>query len=157
MKSHLTAIPRKDFPTPVRWLLENGYLFGDVLDYGCGRCEEINTTLPKLDPYITSVASYDPSYAPMQFYPGRKFDVILCIYVLCVLDQSEERAVLDKIRGLLKDVGVAYIAVRTDKPKWGWGVSKKGTIQRKVELDLPVIRKTSRYQIFVLTPSRIKS
>ncbi len=150
MNSHLTAISRKKLPVPVRWLFENGFISGDVLDYGCGKCQELNKTIEKsID--VTSVCSYDPHYAPNGKCLKKKYDVILCTYVLCATEKKVEKEILKSIQNLLKKYGMAFISVRTDAPKGGYGYTKRGTCQRKVELPLYHIRKTSQYQIYMLT------
>ncbi len=56
-------------------------------------------------------------------------------------------SVLKKIRGLLKDNGVAYIAVRRDVKQDGY--TNKMTYQRNVVLDLPVLtERKGKYTIY---------
>lgn len=153
MNSHLTAIARKALPVPVRWLLSQGMIHGHVLDFGCGKCKEFNDELPVTHPGIFCVDSYDPFYAPELFdtmaFPKMRWDVILCTYVLCTLKEEEQKPILKRIRSLLRPDGVAYITVRNDEPKGGYGVSSKGTFQRKVELPfLYELRKTHQYRIY---------
>ena len=148
-KSHLTAIARKDWPTPVRWLMMNGYIHSvAVLDFGCGKCASVNPE---------QWDNYDPHYAPKGIPKGKKYDIILCTYVLCVLPPEKRMAVLNKIQRLLKPDwngyrSYAYIAVRNDKPKQGWGKSSRGTYQgRGRNLNLPLVYKNSRFRIYQLT------
>ena len=154
-KSHLTAVVRKEHPVPVRWLLNAGMVHGRVLDFGCGKCKQINDWLPAHYPKISSVTSYDPHYYPdtlVQPSLVTSFDVVLCTYVLCVVKPEEQLDILRSVRNLLNDNGVAYITVRNDKPKWGYGTSTRGTFQRYVELPfLYELRKTRTYRIYLLT------
>ena len=159
--SHLTAMARKSHPVPVRWLLSQGLVHGHVLDYGCGRCKELNNMLIAHYPQIKSITNYDPFYAPEEpIQPNRLgdgwYDVILCTYVLCTLPSDADLDVLRKVRRLLRTNGVAYITVRADEPKQGYGISRKGTFQRKVELSyLHEFRKTHTYRIYLLTHGSI--
>ena len=139
--SHLTAITRKDFPVPTRWLMKQSLIRGKVLDYGCGKCYTINPI--KWD-------NFDPHYYPSTLIPG--YDTILCNYVLCTLPADERLEVLQMIKFFLKSDGIAYISVRNDKPKQGWGISKRKTYQGRVRnLNLPLLYKNSHFRIYKLT------
>lgn len=114
-----------------------------TLDFGCGKCRSVNPS---------TWDNYDPHYEPDGVPEGKRYNVILCTYVLCVLPEAERKKVLKKIRFLLSEHGWAYITVRNDKPRWGWGTSKRGTYQGRVQkLDLPLVHKTSQYRIYLLT------
>jgi hypothetical protein len=152
----LTAISRKDLPNPVKWLLANRLIHGIVLDYGCGRCKPFNDLLPVQYPEIKSINSYDPYYSPDDIilpHGGEGwYDVVLCTYVLCTLPEKDEKKILKSIKTLIRPNGVAYITVRNDEPKQGYGVSSKGTFQRRVELPyLYEFRKCHQYRIYLLT------
>lgn len=154
MNSHLTAISRKALPVPVRWLLAQGMIHGHVLDYGCGKCAEINATVLNTAPGVGSVTSYDPYYEPDAINLSNKlqWDVILCTYVLCTLPEKKETSILRTIQTLLAPNGVAYVSVRCDKPRGGYGKNTKGTFQREVIMPfLYELRKTSQYRIYLLT------
>lgn len=166
MNSHLTAIARTALPLPVRWLLSQGMIHGRVLDYGCGKCKSLNDTVLAKHPGVESVCSYDPHWHPASFSPVGQYpinypkhsdwgtyDVILCTYVLCTVEEREQKTILRRVRSLLLPNGVAYITVRNDEPKQGYGISSKGTFQRRVELPfLYELRETHQYRIFLLTP-----
>lgn len=138
----MTAISRKNLPLPVRWLRSKSMIQGKVLDYGCGKCATINPA--KWD-------SYDPYYAPISL-KNKKYDTIVCNYVLNTLLPDQIMTVLKKIKKLLTDNGVAYISVRNDKPKSGWGYSSKGTYQCSVDwLPFKQVRTTNQYRIYVMT------
>jgi len=153
-KSYLTAITRKSLPVPVRWLILRGDLiYGDVLDYGCGKCAEINNqTFGRMEG-VESITNYDPYYAPV-VDDNKSYDTILCTYVLCALPKKAELPILRNIQSLLKlkPGGMAFISVRNDKPKNGHGYSSRGTFQRWVEIPyLRVLHKDSQARIYILT------
>ena len=153
IKPHLTAIARKTLPTPTRWLIEQEYIGGHVLDYGCGRCADINMEILGKLPEVQSVTNYDPHYLPVT--PRGYYDVIICNYVLCVVPKEDEKEILLKIQRLLTPTGVAFISVRNDVPNQGHGISSKKTFQRWVELDLPMLRKTREYRMFMADVRRL--
>ena len=89
---------------------------------------------------------YDPYY--FDFKPKGLFDTIICIYVLNVIESERKRTgVLKDICKLLAPGGHAYFAVRTDKEQLR-GHTKRGTWQGVVELELPVLEKSSSYTIY---------
>lgn len=141
-KPHLTAIGRKTLPKPTRWLINNGFIVGDVMDYGCGRCANINPP---------GWFNYDPHYQP-NMISGARYDTIVCNYVLCVLPPEERLNVIKHIQVLLRLNGVAYISVRNDKPRCGWGLTKRGTYQGRVgKLSLPLLYQCAGFRIYKLT------
>jgi hypothetical protein len=147
--SHLTAIGRKQIPSPTAWLVLHGFICPQetrvrILDYGCGRCHSVNNTIFKAD-------GYDPYYRPKGLPVNKKYEIILCNYVLCTLTESEGKEVLKEIHARLSQYGAAYITVRRAKPHHGWGVSSKGTFQRLVRLNLYSVYKNSQFEIYRLT------
>lgn len=153
--SHLTAIARTALPVPVRWLLSQGMIHGHVLDYGCGKCKGLNDTVLVKAPSVKSVDSYDPHHAPDGIKEPNNhegwYDVILCTYVLCTLPEGPELDILRQIRKNLRKNGIAFVTVRNDEPKKGYGISSRNTFQRRVELPyLYELRKTTQYRIYVL-------
>jgi len=150
LNSHKTAIARKSQPVPTRWLLSQNLIRFPVLDYGCGKCQQVNP-----DPWI----NYDPYWykIDLDYFRG-SFQTVVCNYVICTLPESEEKKILREIQSLLSDntEAVAFITVRNDTPKAGHGVSSKGTFQRKVILPYLVeLRVTSQYRIYLLTKKDI--
>ncbi len=144
-KSHLTAITRKTLPRPTKWLIDRGYVLEDigVLDYGCGRCATVNPAYWD---------NYDPYYVPDP--PRQKeYRVIVCNYVLCTIKSRQERIrILRNIRKLLSKHGIAFVSVRNNKPKQGWGKSKTGTYQGRVKkLALRVLYENAQFRIYLLT------
>ncbi|CAN5327851.1 hypothetical protein BH23BAC3_BH23BAC3_23080 [soil metagenome] len=79
---------------------------GDVLDFGSGFGEDARF----LNSKNISCTNYDPHHAPE--YPDRKFDTILCQYVLNVLLPEEQADLLMAVSELLKLSGRAYFTVR---------------------------------------------
>jgi len=140
VQSYNTAISRNKASTPLRFLDEKGLLKGSVLDYGCGRSADFNHL--KEAGYIAE--AYDPYWRPISL-AGKKFNTILCTYVLNVLKKEDEKEVLDSIRSLLQEGGEAYITVRRDIKKDG--VTSRG-YQRNVSLGLNVIKENSGYCIY---------
>ncbi len=106
--SHLTAKERDAPSLPVRMLHGRGLLRGSVLDYGCGYGRDVEFLRSK----GFDAEGYDPHYFPQA--PARKFDTIVCFYVLNVLLPDEQTAVLVDVARLLKPAGRAYFAVRRD-------------------------------------------
>ena len=128
---HLTAIERTSMSFPMRWLKERKLLKGDVLDYGCGMGFDVQ----ELKKGGFPITGYDNYYQPE--YPDRKFDTIVCNYVLNVLEPNEQAEVLMAVSELLKPTGKAYFAVRRDLKSEGFRthyVHKLPTYQSNVIL-----------------------
>jgi len=144
-QSHLTAIGRSNkLPTPTRFLYEKGLLIPSVLDYGCGRCHNINNK-------FFNTEGFDPFYRPF-FGEKKLYKTIICNYVLCVLPKKKEHLeVLKTIQSLLKEEdGIAYVSVRNEKPPQGYGWTPRKTYQAKVRLDLPVMKTTREFIMYEL-------
>jgi hypothetical protein len=135
-KAHLTAISRKKPSLPMSFLYRMGLLNGSLLDYGCGR---------GYDAKHFDMDSYDSHYQPK--YPTKKYDTITCHYVLNVVPLST--LIINELQALLKKKGICYITVRRDKFKEGY--TSRGTFQRNVILNLPILKETKAYCIYVLT------
>ena len=145
-KSYLTARARNKVPTPTRWLIKHNLISPDnvVLDYGCGRCANINP--PKWD-------NYDPHYNPIKL--SSKYDRIICNYVLNTIPSPNERMdILKKIQSHLTSNGIAYISIRDDSNSLKKGFIKRGTYQDTLQdINLPMIHKSSLFRIYTLTPN----
>ena len=155
--SFRTAIVRKTLPLPTRQVLKIYTFLTDVefckkhdvsiLDYGCGKCQSINPS---------HWDNYDPFYAPHGLKKNKTYNMILCNYVLCTLPSELHNSILIDIQKRLKKNGIAFISVRNDKPKQGWGISKRGTYQgRCTKLTLPIHYQSSLFRIYYLTPFNI--
>ena len=154
MNSHRTAIARKSLPAPTRWLISKGLITGHVLDFGCGKCKPLNDAILTKLPNVKSVTSYDPHWEPDTCMIPYFYDVVLCTYVLCTLPEEAVSNILYRIQLALRPTGVAYITVRNDEPKNGYGISSLGTYQRRVVLDyLLEKRKCALYRTYMLTSS----
>lgn len=143
MSYHRTAISRGKPSAPAVWIKENiGFDPRNTLDYGCGRGDDVRHL---------SVDGYDPKgfYSSKGLRGG--YTTILCTYVLNVIPSEEERnLVIDAVKKLLSDDGVAYFSVRADKKNLnGW--TNSGTYQAYIELDYTVVKKTSGYIIYKIT------
>ena len=110
----------------MKHLAKEGYIFGDALDYGCGK---------GFDAEQLEMHSYDPHYQPV--WPPFLYDTITCNYVLNVIPVEYEADIMGKIKSLLKPNGIAYITVRRDIKNEG--LTKRGTYQRNVTLNLKSI------------------
>jgi len=136
--SYLTAMARTKPSAPTRYLHESGLLRGRCLDYGCGRGKDANTY---------GMDRYDPHFFPSK--PEGKYDTVTCTYVLNILDHEDVPKVLDALRALLAPGGNAYLSVRRDlgtRIRIG-----RGALQHDVRLDLPVVKETGGYCIYLLT------
>ena len=139
-KAHLTALRRKSLSLPCKYLLDKNLVQGRALDYGCGH---------GFDADSLGADKYDPHYFPT--HPEGKYNLIYCNYVLNVIEDTEIRyRVIADIYNLLERGGVAFISVRNDRKKLN-GITKRGTWQGYVELDLPVENKRSEYVMYRLT------
>lgn len=138
-KSYLTAIKRNKFSAPMRYLRGVFSTTGRYLDYGCGR---------GYDADALDLVKFDPHYFPQA--PEGEFDIITCNYVLNVVDEKTADEIVLDISRLLKRNGVSYITVRRDIKKEG--LTSKGTFQRNVVLNLPVVvEKKNQFCIYRLT------
>lgn len=142
---HRTALSRKVLSGPMKFLKGKDFLLGKILDYGCGRGHDVNS----LSSQGFIISGYDPNTEEFSIIPSEKFTTITCNFVLNVIPtESERKSVLDKIYGMLEDGGKAYISVRADKANLkGW--TSTGTFQTFVNLDLPVLKKTSSFITYV--------
>jgi SAM-dependent methyltransferase len=144
-QSHKTAIRRRAISCPTKYLYNKGLLVGKILDYGCGRGDDIQ----RLNELHVKADKYDPYWFPFAIN-AYSYDVIICNYVLNVIPEEDERqAVIDTIKVLLKDGGVAYISIRNDvRELRGW--TSKGTWQGLIDLDLPIFHKSSNYIMYCI-------
>lgn len=128
---HLTAIERTSLSYPTRWLKEHGLLKAEILDFGCG----FGYDTDELQKQGFDIQGYDNYHRPE--YPQKRFDTIICNYVLNVLEPNEQAEVLMSVSELLKPTGKAYFAVRRDLKNEGFRthyVHKLPTYQSNVLL-----------------------
>jgi len=147
--SHFTAKERETLSFPARHLFYHNLLKGDVLDFGCGYGKDVELLRAK----GIQIEGYDKHYAPD--YPTKKYDTILCLYVLNVLLPEEQASVLMEISQLLKPTGKAYFAVRRDIRYEGFRMHKihqKQTYQCTVKLGYTSILCSESCEIYEYIP-----
>jgi 8-oxo-dGTP pyrophosphatase MutT (NUDIX family) len=110
-----TAMTRSGPSAPLKFLLSHNLIpeNASVLDYGCGKGADV-AHLEKLG---YRAVGYDPKWRPDK--PSGKYDVVLCTFVLNVIDEKQSAHVIDGIKQHLKTGGHAFISVRRDIPKEG--------------------------------------
>jgi ATP adenylyltransferase len=140
---YLTAIKRNKPSAPVKWLFYNMYLRGSILDFGCGRGDDVG--------YLNA-EGYDPYWAPDTDLLNRKYDIVLCTYVLNVLPATKRKVILREIKNLLNDTGLAYVTVRRDLKHSIVETSRSR--QYYVQIKAPIIRQTSQYCIYQITKEK---
>jgi diadenosine tetraphosphate (Ap4A) HIT family hydrolase len=143
--NYLTAKERNTLSFPAKILLNKSLLVGDILDFGCGFGKDVEL----LNAKGKNIVGYDKHYFPK--YPQKKFDTIICIYVLNVLMQEEQTKVLMEISQLLKPTGKAYFAVRRDLKYEGFRTHKvhqKPTYQCNVFLNYQSIFRNENCEIY---------
>lgn len=143
--SRYTAKERSKVSYPTRILYQKDCLKGDILDFGSGFSKDVQFLQEK----NLNAIGYDPFYQPE--YPDKKFDTILCNYVLNVLLPKEQSYVLMAISELLKPGGSAYFSVRRDLKRTGYRMHvkhKKETYQCNVVLPYETIHKTEHCEIY---------
>jgi hypothetical protein len=121
-KQHLTAIKRRNLSAPANWLYLNRHLpfpgmpnYYSILDYGCGRGDDVR----HLTELGYDARGYDPHWGPEAEpwfeWPGVRFDVVLCTYVLNVVEPGPNRYhILDALRRCVKPEGRIFVTVRRD-------------------------------------------
>ena len=144
--SKKTAIKRNKLSAPTRWLHENEKLSVIMLDYGCGRGDDAQLLSNLYGYYCTG---YDPNWDEhnepdlLDYH----YEVVVCNYVLNVLNPDERQKVLDSLAKLNADA--VYVTVRRDLKKEHTKTSI-GTEQWLVYLDYPVVKQTSGFCIYKL-------
>lgn len=142
---HLTAIERTSMSFPTRWLKQNNLLKGEILDFGCG----FGIDSEQLKEHGFEIVGYDNYYRPE--YPEKRFETIICNYVLNVLEPNEQAEVLMSVSELLKPTGKAYFAVRRDLKSEGFRthyVHKQPTYQSNVILPYKSVFSNENCEIY---------
>lgn len=142
---HLTAIERTSMSYPTRWLKRHNLVKGEILDFGCGY--GFDTDQLKSEGY--DIVGYDNYYRPD--YPSKRFDTIICNYVLNVLEPEDQAEVLMSVSELLKPTGIAYFTVRRDLKTEGFRihyVHKQPTYQNNVVLPYKSLFKNENCEIY---------
>ena len=142
---YLTAIKRTALSAPTRYLLRHGLLKGRILDFGCGY--GFDTDELKRQGY--DIKGYDSCYRTD--YPEGKFDTIICVYVLNVLEPYAQAEVMWEIFNLLAPGGTVYYAVRRDLKEEGFrwhAIHKQYTYQCNVILPYKSLTKNQGFEIY---------
>jgi DNA phosphorothioation-associated putative methyltransferase len=108
-----TAIARNRLSMPARVALDDAVLNAQtsVLDYGCGRGDDVR----HLTALGIRIQGWDPHYRPDP--PPQPADVVLLTYVLNVIDDVNERkATLGKALSLARHCVVASTRLRWEEP-----------------------------------------
>jgi len=136
--AHKTAITRRGISAPMKHLIKKELLLGATLDYGCGKgSDAIELEMDRFDPHHHNVVL------------RQSYDTITCHYVINTLLPDDGEDVLRRIKALLNTNGRAYITVRRDVKIDGF--TSRGTYQRNVLLDLPIVHEVKRgYCIYLL-------
>jgi SAM-dependent methyltransferase len=87
------------------WLVENNFINGRVLDYGCGY---------GLDAKTHNWDSYDPYYNAT-ILEGQ-YDTIVCTNVLSAVSRITRSEIIDSVKDLLKPNGKAFFVVPRNLP-----------------------------------------
>lgn len=143
--NHLTAKERDTLSFPANLLLAKSLLVGDALDYGCGFGKDVELIKEK----GFNIIGFDPYYFPNK--PDRKFDTIICFYVLNVLLPEQQAQVLMDVSNMLKDNGKAFFAVRRDITYEGYRmhkIHKKQTYQCNIILPFVSIFRNDNCEIY---------
>jgi SAM-dependent methyltransferase len=143
--SHLTAKERDKLSFPARIILEKNLLVGNILDFGCGFGNDVKLLKEK----GVNIEGYDKHYFPE--FPTKKYDTIICFYVLNVPLPEEQATVLMELSQLVKPKGKVYIAVRRDIQFEGFRTHKthqKKTYQCNVILNSKSFYKNENCEIY---------
>jgi len=127
--SYKTAIKRKTLSRPLKYLLKYGEIFKDdwILDYGCGRGDDVEW----LESNGYDVRGWDPTWCKNTNYMYRSYDVVLCTYVLNVVNKNVRQQIIKRLKDLTHHRGSVYITVRRDLQNYHT-ISKNGTHQYKI-------------------------
>jgi len=143
--SHLTAKERDTISFPAKFLLNKNLFAGAILDFGCGFGKDVELIKAK----GFDILGYDPHFFPT--FPIKKFDTVICFYVLNVLLAEEQAQVLMNVSALLKLNGKAYFAVRRDLQYEGYRMHKlhkRQTYQCNIKLPYKSIFKNESCEIY---------
>jgi 2-polyprenyl-3-methyl-5-hydroxy-6-metoxy-1,4-benzoquinol methylase len=110
---------------------------GRVLDYGCGY---------GLDAKVNKWESYDPYYNDIKL--DGLYDTIVCTNVLSAVSSKIRSGIIENIRELLKDDGIAYFAMPRNLPIKGKLSGYARRPQNYVILTLESIYKDNKIEIY---------
>lgn len=127
---------------PLKWLLNEPFFGGKILDYGAGRGHDVEC-LRSLGYLCDGFDKYVRNDSYIQFEDDIKrssYDVVLVTYVLNTVLEDMQWHILWRAFQSLKMGGTCYVTVRRDLPfNQRITVSKDGlwSVQRDVVLDEP--------------------
>lgn len=128
--SNRTAIKRNKLSGPAKYLRDNDRLEGRILDYGCGRGDDV--VILRAQGY--DAIGYDPYWQPTMLAGTGLYDTIVCTYVLnCISDQALINNIVKYMSYLTSEEGSIYISVRNDIKNLN-GYTEKGTYQAEVNV-----------------------
>ena len=131
------AIQRK---TPSKASLlynELNLIQGRVLDYGCGY---------GLDAQVNNWESYDPCYNDVRL--EGLFDTIVCTNVLSAVSSKIRNQIMENIRDLLAEEGVAYFGIPRNLPVKGKLSGYARRPQNYVVLTLDSVYQDNKIEIY---------
>jgi len=139
--AYRTAIKRNKLSAPAKHLLEKDLLFGNILDFGCGRGDDVAA----LNEIGFKVSGYDPHWLPNTDPLFDEWDIVLCSYVFNIMDKKSRDEVLEQLKQLITPNGKIYIAVRRDFKK---GYKTKNGRQYLVKLPLEKVVENNSFCIY---------
>lgn len=150
-KSYLTAIKRNGASVPLKFLAGKNLINASqtILDFGCGHGADVAWL--KNNGYIAY--GFDPYWNINLYALKNRYDIVLCTYVLNVVDQNIRNDVLKKLKSLVTSHGKIYVTVRRDFKKDY--ITKKGTQQYIVKLPYKIVKENSQYCIYEIKAQEI--
>lgn len=130
------AVRRGTVSAGAAWLVDNGFVRGRVLDFGCGF---------GFDADQFGWDAYDPHYR--QRVIEGSYDTVVCNHVLNMLTRQSRAAVVDRIRQILSSDGASFLIVPRNIPQRG-KVAMRKRIQNYVVLELPTVHVDPKLEIY---------
>ena len=121
-ESHKTAIPRKKWTIPGRWLYEHFFqkdniTLGSMLDFGAGKSIDSKCWTKETGAIAQAYDKVEqPQFPGRGSRPDRKFELVTVIFVLNVVETDQERIEIlnDAMHYVMPD-GYIFIATRSKK------------------------------------------
>ena len=130
------ATKRAEVSRTAQILVDQKFVNGKVLDYGCGH---------GFDADHFGWESFDPYYRPGE--PSGPFDTIIVNHVANILTRKSRVDLFDRVRELIAPSGSVYISVPRNIPEEGKHGPRK-RLQNFVILDLPSIYLDDKMEIY---------
>lgn len=123
--AQITAMKRNKPSGPLKFAIEENLIGREVLDYGCGRGDDVTHLLKFPDHF--KVSGWDPNYLlvitnQVRALPvktdleiNKQYDTVLCTFVLNVLTKKDRIKAINNVLKLTKKNGRAIFAVRSTK------------------------------------------